>query len=72
MPFNKPFKPSVRGPSDVSPEDAAYRQVSRMLGSPQRFDPSKVFKAEYAAVCVMLLIGIATIFAGLFFTLRHM
>ncbi len=34
--------------------------------------PAKAFKAEYAAICVVLLMGIATIGAGLFFTLRHM
>ena len=34
--------------------------------------PLKVFRAEHAAIGVMLLIGIATLAAGLFFTLRHM
>ena len=34
--------------------------------------PVKAFKAEYAAICVVLLMGIATVGAGLFFTLRHM
>ena len=32
----------------------------------------KAFKAEHAAICVILLIGITTIGAGLIFTLRHM
>lgn len=62
----------IRGKQFDDQDRARFLPLVDMPRHEMTRSAAKVFKAEHAAVAVMLFVGIATIGAGLFFTLRHM